>query len=177
MELQTTIVQRIAALARNEGDAIACTHIGVDGTERTLRSSELDKWCSQLAGEFADRGLSHGGQLAIGLRNSPKLVCSALAAWKLGATPIPVRWVLPTWELEQVLEVIDAAVTVRDDDLGWIGATTERSVPELPEALAPHMHGICSSGSNRVAEDHPQRQVEEGRLDHVQRRLELIRAP
>lgn len=41
------------------------------------------------AGELADRGLDHGGRLAIGLRNSPELVCAALAAWKLGPPRSP----------------------------------------------------------------------------------------
>jgi bile acid-coenzyme A ligase len=147
VEEQMTIVERIATLARDEADVVACVHIAEDGAERALRWAELDRWSTQLAGELADRGLGHGGRLAIGLRNSPELVCAALAAWKLGATPIPVRWDLPAWELERVLEVIDAGVTLRDEDLPWIGQSTERAVPELPDAMAPHLQGICSSGS------------------------------
>ncbi len=92
MEEQTTIVQRIAELAREQPDAVACVHIAEDGTERTLRWHELDRWSSQLAGAFVERGVGHGGRVAIGVRNSPELVCSALAAWKAGATPIPVRY-------------------------------------------------------------------------------------
>lgn len=147
MEDQTTIVQRIAELARERADALACVHVAEDGTERALRWDELDRWSSQLAAALTERGLGHGGRLAIGLRNSPELVCSALAAWKAGATPIPVRWDLPGWELDRLLEVIDAAVTLRDDDLDWIRGTAERPMPELPDLLAPHLQGICSSGS------------------------------
>lgn len=147
MDDQTTIVQRIATLAREQADTVAFTHVGHDGAERTLRWAELDRWSGQLAGELAARGLGHGGRLAVGLRNSPELVCAAVAAWKLGATPVPVRWDLPAWELERVLDVIDPAVALRDGDLCWIAATTERPVPELPEVLAPHLQGICSSGS------------------------------
>lgn len=147
MEQQPTIVQRIAELARDQPDAVACVHIAEDGTERTTRWQELDRWSSQLAGALAERGVGHGGRLAIGLRNSPELVCSALAAWKVGATPIPVRWDLPEWELERLIEVIDAPVTLRDQDLDWIRGTVERPVPELPDVLAPHLQGICSSGS------------------------------
>ena len=35
---------------------------------------------------------------------------STVAAWKLGAVPVPVRWDLPDWELERLREAIDAAV-------------------------------------------------------------------
>lgn len=142
-----TIVERIATLGREQADEVACTHIAIDGNERALRWGELDRWSSQVAGELADRGVGHGDRLAIALRNSPELVCAALAAWKLGATPIPVRWDLPAWELERLLDVIDAPVTLRDDDVAWIGSAVDRPVPELPEVLSPHLQGICSSGS------------------------------
>ena len=47
---------------------------------------------------------------------------TVLAAWKLGAVPVPVRWDLPDWERERVLEVIDG-VSVGVDDLAWLEST------------------------------------------------------
>lgn len=147
MDDQITIVQQIATLATERADDVACTHIADDGSERALRWGELDRWSSQLAGEFIERGLGHGGRVAIALHNSPELVCAALAAWKVGATPIPVRWDLPDWEQQRLLDVIEPAVAVGDADLDWIEAAAERPVPELPDVVAPHLQGICSSGS------------------------------
>jgi bile acid-coenzyme A ligase len=144
---QTTIVQRIAALAAEQPDTGAYVHIAEDGSERVLRWAELDRRSSQLAGALAERGLVAGGRLALALRNSPELVFAALAAWKLGSTPIPVRWDVPDWELEGLLKVIDPGSTVRDGDLPWIRATADAAVPDLPEVLSPHLQGICSSGS------------------------------
>jgi bile acid-coenzyme A ligase len=143
----TTIVQRIAALAGEDADAAAYVHVAEDGSEQVLRWAELDRRSSQLAAALAERGLDEGGRLALALRNSPELVFAAFAAWKLGATPIPVRWDVPDWELERLVEVIEPAVTLRGDDLPWIGSTAGNGVPELPEVLSPHLQGICSSGS------------------------------
>lgn len=147
MEEQTTIVQRVAALAAEQRDAEVHVHIGEDGAERVLRWAELDDRSSQLAAALAERGLGVGGRLALALRNSPELVFAALAAWKLGATPIPVRWDVPAWELERLLKVIEPGATLQDEDLPWIRATAESDVPVLPEVLSPHLQGICSSGS------------------------------
>jgi bile acid-coenzyme A ligase len=74
-------------------------------------------------------------------------VISAFAGWKLGATPVPVRWDLPDWELDRLREVVDARVHLGDDDIAWIRDTAGDAVPDLPDVVAPRLQGICSSGS------------------------------
>ena len=147
MEDTVSIVRRIAALAAEQPDAVVCVHVAEDGAERSLTWRELDDRSGQLAAALAERGVGHGDRVAIALRNSPELVLSALATWKVGATPIPVRWDVPAWELERILGVIDPAATLGDGDRAWIAATAGAPVPELPEVVSPHMQGICSSGS------------------------------
>jgi bile acid-coenzyme A ligase len=147
VEDAVSIVGRIAALAAEQPDVVVCTHVGEDGSERSLSWRQLDGRSGQLAAALAERGVGHGDRVAIALRNSPELVLSALAAWKVGATPIPVRWDVPAWELERILGVIDPAVTLGDDDRAWIAAAADAPVPQLPEVVSPHMQGICSSGS------------------------------
>jgi bile acid-coenzyme A ligase len=142
-----SFVQRLRELATEEPDAPAYTHVGLDGSERVVTTTELDRRSSQLAGAMAAKGVGLGDRVGLGLRNSPELFMAAFAAWKLGATPIPVRWDLPDWELEQVREVICARLYLSDDDLGWLRATEDAEVPELPDVVAPRMQGICSSGS------------------------------
>src|SRR5262245_6597348 len=147
MEDVTTIVQRLRQLATQQPDAVVCTHIGADGEARSFTLAELDRRSSQLAGAMIAKGVGLGDRVALGLRNSPELVLSAFAAWKVGASPIPVRWDLPDWELERLRQVIDARLHLGDDDVPWIQATASAEVPDLPDVLAPRMMGICSSGS------------------------------
>jgi bile acid-coenzyme A ligase len=147
MEAQPSLVQRLRQVAGERPDEVVHTHVGVDGTERQLTAAELDRRSSQVAGAMVARGLGLGDRLALRLRNSPELVVAAFAGWKVGATPIPVRWDLPDWELDQVCKVIGAPLQLGDEDLPWVRATAEDEVPELPDVVSPRMHGICSSGS------------------------------
>ena len=124
-----SLVQRLRQLAVEEPDARLYTQVGADGTEVVLTSADLDRRSSQLAGAMAAKGLGLGDRLGLGLRNSPELVIAAFAGWKVGATPIPVRWDLPDWELDQLREVIGARVHLGDDDLEWIRDTVRRRGP------------------------------------------------
>src|SRR6478736_5687864 len=147
MNDDVSLVRRLGQLAVDEPDAVLYTQVGVDGSEVVLTSAELDRRSSQLAGAMAAKGLGVGDRLGLGLRNSPELMIAAFAGWKVGATPIPVRWDLPDWELEQLREVIGARLHLSDDDVDWIRSTEASPVPDLPDVLAPRMQGICSSGS------------------------------
>ena len=146
-EEPVSFVQRLRELAAEEPDAPVYTHVALDGGERVMTTVELDRRSSQLAGALAARGLGFGDRLALRLPNSPELLMAAFAGWKVGATPIPVRWDLPDWELEQLRQVIGARVELGEDDLAWIDATADAEVPELPDVVSERMHGICSSGS------------------------------
>ena len=142
-----SLVQRLRELAEAEPDTPAYTHVGEDGGERVLTRADLDRRSGQLAGAMAERGVVLGDRVALGFQNSPEVFIAAFAAWKLGATPVPVRWDLPDWELDQLREVIDGRLHLGRDDLGWIDATADAEVPDLPDVVAPRMQGICSSGS------------------------------
>lgn len=139
--------RRVRQLADECPDAPVYRHIGPDGSGPVLTWRELDRRSSQLAGALAARGLGLGDRLGLGVRNSPQLVVSALAAWKLGAVPVPVRWDLPDWELARVRDVIAPRVHIGPEDVPWIDATEHLTVPELPDAVSPQVNGICSSGS------------------------------
>ena len=139
--------RRIADLVASRGDEVVLTFVPIDGAELTSTWRELDARSSQIARALADRGLSLGDRLAIGLRNSRLLVEVALAAWKVGAIPVPLRWDLPDWEKQRVLAVIDGRVVLDDSSIGWLNETTDLDASSLPEAVSPLTHGICSSGS------------------------------
>jgi bile acid-coenzyme A ligase len=144
---EISLVRRIRENVEALGDEPVQWFVAPDGSEQAWSWRQLDDRSSQLAAELAQRGLGFGDRLGIALRNSPQLVLSVFAAWKLGAVPVPMRWDLPAWELERLEAVVDAAVQLGEEDLGWIDATAERPVPDLPEVLSPSANGICSSGS------------------------------
>jgi bile acid-coenzyme A ligase len=144
---RVSLVRRIALLAEERPDERALVFVAADGREPSLNFAELHRRSSQLAGALAERGLGFGDRLGISLRNSPEFVLAVFAAWKVGAVPIPMRWDLPEWELARLRAVVDAAVHLDDDDLGWIRATADLAVPDLPETVSPATSGICSSGS------------------------------
>lgn len=144
---EISIARRIGELAAQRPDGPVLHHIGVDGGESALTWAELHHRSSQLAGALAERDLGYGDRLAIGLRNSPQLVLSTFAAWKLGAVPVTVRWDIPDWELGRIREVIAPRIFLGPDDLPWIDATDQLEVPVLADVTSPHVNGICSSGS------------------------------
>src|SRR5262249_24440011 len=133
-------------------DDVLCTHVAGDGREHELTAAGLDRWSSQVAGEMRARGVTEGDRGALGLGNSPEFVVSTFATWKLGATPVPVRWDLPEWELAQLREVIAARIQLASSDVTWIRDAASADVPELPDVVSPRMHGICSSGSTGMPE-------------------------
>ena len=147
MTAEVSFARRVRQLAGERPHEPVCRHVGTDGREVVLSWVELDRRSSQLAGALADRGVRLGDRLALGMRNSPQFVVSALAAWKLGAVPVPVRWDLPEWERRRVCDVIAPRVHLGPDDAPWIDATADLDVPDLPDVVSPQVNGICSSGS------------------------------
>lgn len=142
-----SVPARIRQLAAERPDDVVLVHVAVDGAEQALTWSDLHRRSNQLAHALAGRGLGEGDRLAISLRNSPELVLCAMAAWKLGAIPIPMRWDLPDWERERVRAVADPKVHLGEEDLDWLAAGAGEDDTDLPDAVSPCMNGICSSGS------------------------------
>jgi bile acid-coenzyme A ligase len=140
-------VSRLAQLARDLPDEYPYHHLGLDGRESGFSWSWLERRSNQLAVALAERGLAYGDRLEIAFHNSPELMLSVFAAWKLGAVPVPVRWDLPDWERNRLQQVIDPRVSLTSDDILWIEGTRSRPVVSLPHAVSPRMQGICSSGS------------------------------
>jgi bile acid-coenzyme A ligase len=146
-ELPISYARRIAVLAAEQPERIALRFAALDGGEHAFTWLDLDRRSTQLAHAFAARGVAVGDRIALGVRNSPELITSILASWKLGATPVPVRWDLPEWERARVLTVIDARLEIGGDDLPWLRATEADDATTLPDAVSALAYGICSSGS------------------------------
>ncbi|HET9118471.1 MAG TPA: AMP-binding protein [Pseudonocardiaceae bacterium] len=140
-------IERLTQLAGDLHDEVAYVHLAMDGSERTVTWRQLDERSSQVAAAFQARGVGFGDLVGLGIRNSPELVFAVLAAWKLGAVPVPVRWDVPDWELDRLKRAIAPRIYVSADDLGWLTATEGDPVPTFPAVISPNVSGICSSGS------------------------------
>jgi bile acid-coenzyme A ligase len=143
----TSYSSRFRHLATIRPDDVALVLVSVDGTEAALTWVGLDRRTNQLGRELATRGVGVGDRVALCLQNSVALVEAIVACWKVGAAPVPVRWDLPAWEQERVLQAIDAALVLAPADLGWIAGTEALDGSPLPDVTPPHTHAICSSGS------------------------------
>lgn len=135
----------VRALADPDGPAL--TVIGRDGTETTLTWQSLERQANQWA-RALPAAVIPGSTVALSIPNSVELVVAALATWKLGAVPIPMRWDLPDWEQQRLLEVIGPAFVLTEGDVDEIAdraAALDDSAPA--DLVAPAVNGICSSGS------------------------------
>jgi bile acid-coenzyme A ligase len=144
---EVSLARKIREQADAHPDERVLWHIAMDGSEPSFSWAELDRRSDQLAGALRERGLGLGDRLGMALPNTPQLVLSTFAAWKLGAVPVPMRWDLPEWERGRLKEVVAARVQLGEEDVAWIDGTVSRDVPALPDVVSPKMNGICSSGS------------------------------
>jgi bile acid-coenzyme A ligase len=138
----------VRALADPAGPAL--TLVARDGSESTLTWDALERqanaWARALQSESASVGL--GDLVALSVPNSFELVIGALACWKLGAVPVPMRWDLPDWEQQRLLEAIDPAFVLGETNVPILAATAAQADDSpLPEITPPALNGICSSGS------------------------------
>jgi bile acid-coenzyme A ligase len=139
--------RRLTDLAALDGERVAVVVVAPDGSERTWSWARLEARANQLARAMASRGVAEGDRVSLALPNSATTVAAVFAAWKLGAVPVPVRWDLPDWECDRLLAVVDAALTLRHDDLEWLEETTDLDDSPLEDRVPARTHGICSSGS------------------------------
>jgi bile acid-coenzyme A ligase len=149
--------ERIRILGAERPDTVAVTFVDQQGVKRGLTWDYLDRRSNQLGRAMEARGLGIGDRVGLELPNSVEMVEAVLAAWKVGASPVPVRWDLPEWERERVAEVLDAALMVSADGSELFADAESRSADPLPLVVSPSVSGICSSGSTgtpKIIMDH-----------------------
>ena len=153
---QISYGRRLTMLADAHPDATAVVFAAEDGTESTITWRQLEDRANQVADLFAERGLAELDTIVVAPRNSPEHLYSTFAAWKLGASVLPLRWDLPLWERSRLLEVVPPKVvvagweepepgTVSPDD---IRATADRPVaPPAEDHVAEYTRLVATSGS------------------------------
>jgi bile acid-coenzyme A ligase len=149
--------ERIAVLGRERADTVAVTFVDQEGIRRRLTWGHLDRRSNQLGRAMAARGVGLGDRVGLELPNSVEMVEATLAAWKVGASPVPVRWDLPDWERQRVADVLDAALMIGAASSPLFAEADSLSGDPLPLVVSPNVSGICSSGSTgtpKIIMDH-----------------------
>jgi 2,3-dihydroxybenzoate-AMP ligase len=70
------------------GDREALVGVDVDGAERRLTYSELQRRANNLAAQLHQRGIGLGSRMVVQLPNEPRFVTLLLALFKIGAIPV-----------------------------------------------------------------------------------------
>jgi bile acid-coenzyme A ligase len=137
---------RVRQLALTQGSEPAVTEVSATGAQRSLSWRHLDDLAGRLATTLQEEGLGRGDSLAVCLPNCLEHFVADVAAWKLGAIPVAIRWDLPEWELTRLLDVLSPRIAVRH---GADAVTARLASDALPvtEVVSPHRFGVCSSGS------------------------------
>jgi bile acid-coenzyme A ligase len=140
--------RQLTVRASADPDGTALVVVAKDGTETALTWAELERAANRWARALQSSSVTQGTMVALSIPNSVELAVAALAAWKLGAVPIPMRWDLPDWEQQRLLDVINPALVLSEANLATL-ADVARGAEDtaLPEIVAPALNGICSSGS------------------------------
>jgi bile acid-coenzyme A ligase len=142
----------ITWLAERDPDAVA-----ISDDAGTLTRAEFASAANRLARAYADHGVGLDDVVMIVLPNGADLVLAAAAAWKLGATPVPVSARMPTVERADVVELARPRLVVGVEPHEHRRFTTAgpdlaalargHSDGELPDAVAECWKGVLSGGS------------------------------
>ena len=155
---------QLTLLAERMPDAVAIMHVAPDGTDTAITWSELERRSNQVARYLASRGVgadpARSDLVAVALPNLPEHFFSCYGAWKLGATVLPLRWDLPPWERDRLLDLASPAAVIGDWDEGAAegasaGAVTSSDLrgtialddTPLPDRVAEPAQALATSGS------------------------------
>ncbi len=147
--------RQVTLLAERHPEETAIVHVDPEGSERRVRWDELERRANQVARLLDQRGVAQGDTVVVALVNSAEHFFCTLAAWKLGATVLPLRWDLPPWERDRLLELArPAAVVGAWEDaapgtvgLGDVASSASLSGDPVPDRVADPARSIATSGS------------------------------
>lgn len=147
--------RRVSDLAAAEPDRPAFIYAPRAGTDLTVTRRTLDERSTQVARLLAEHGAGPGRLIALALPNSPEHVFTSVGAWKAGAGVLPVRYDLPDWERERLLDVAGVVLVVGDIEgssrpvlsRADIAGSVDRSTEPLPDVVPQPAVAVASSGS------------------------------
>lgn len=112
----TTWPERIEGLAAEHPDVEVLVAMGT--RPMTLTWGELVARATGIAHLLAERGARQGTTVCVELPNGAAHILATNAAWRVGATVLPLRPNLPAAERDRLIELADPVVVVRQDAVG-----------------------------------------------------------
>lgn len=147
--------RRISDLAAHDPDRAALVFAPRSGPDVIITRRALDRRSNQVAHLLAAHGAGPGRLVALALPNSPEHLYTSVGAWKAGAGVLPIRYDLPDWERERLLEVAGVVLVVGDVDESAVPVLTRAAIaasadgPDtpLPDVVPQPAVAVASSGS------------------------------
>lgn len=130
----------IAARARLHPDSFAIIAVAATGDETILSWSDFDREIGRAAAWLTGIGVFPGSRVAVVLPNGAEHVVAAQAAWRLGATVVPVDPSLPAAQRSELEESVHAVAVVD----GWPTSLPDGYPPSGFRLADPH--SILSTG-------------------------------
>ena len=146
--IRTPIGTAFDRLAEDAGHRPAVTFGGVTHTR-----SEIAQRSNQMARRLASLGVGVEDIVTIGLPNGPRFFEWILACLKVGATPQPVSYRLPSAEFATIIEVADPKVVIGFEECDGrsclVGDEPLLDFDDgpLPETVSPGWKAMTSGGS------------------------------
>lgn len=144
---------RLTQLAAERPNEVALIVERWAGGEDVLTRLQLEQWANRLAHRLAELGVVRRSYVVINLPNGVEHVVATLAAYKLGACPMPVSYRMPAAERDQLMALATPAAVVSDAlELNGITRAEMRSLDRFPatppaDAIPQPLKAIASGGS------------------------------
>ena len=123
----------------------------------TATRADVERSANRLARAYEELGIRRDSYVAIALPNSIEFFCSAFAAWKLGAVPLPLSHALPDAERAGIVDLADASLVVGADSRahpgrvclppGYRPDARLADTPITPARVSPSWKAPTSGGS------------------------------
>lgn len=108
--------------------------------EQIITFSQLRDFSFRLANALAGLGVAKGDKVAVYLPNCPEYIYSYLATWCLGATAVPLDFMLTEDELLSCLAHSDARILITKSKANLSFLTLKEKCPTLKEII------LCAGG-------------------------------
>lgn len=151
----TSFGRQLTLLAERAPDATAIVHVAPDGTDTIVTWGELERRSNQAAHLLASHGVGDDADrrdlVAVALPNVPEHFYACYGAWKLGATVLPLRWDLPAWERDRLLDLAEPRASIGDFEgavsLAELRASNGLDDRPPPDRVPRPAQALATSGS------------------------------
>jgi bile acid-coenzyme A ligase len=136
--------RRLSQIRADRPEESAFVFVAQNGDEHDVSWRELDEASNRVARLLGDHGIDADSTVVTAMPNSVAHVVAMYGAWKAGACVLPLRWDLPEWERERVLEVARPSIVIGE----WESVT---GAPMLPSAALEASGYSSEAVPDRVA--------------------------